>query len=134
MSEDDVRRELEAVELRRQELRSKLANAREDVFRRKAEPFLRSAEIAHGIFCMYNHTDGCSWEYERSSGADAWCLGSEPKVKTAHRAWLDKVMLVAKTYRLDARGMDEMLLALEAVVSEHAQLKPVMRVMVLGLR
>jgi hypothetical protein len=117
-----------------QELRSQLAGAREDEFRQRAEPFLGCAEIAHGLFCTDNHTDGYSWEYEKHSGADAWCFGSESKFKTAHCAWLDKVMFVAKTYGLDACGMEEILVDLAKASAKYEKLKPVMRAMVLGLR
>lgn len=42
------------------------------------------AERAHGLFCKWNHTDGCSWGYEQTGEDSAWS-GS------AHQEWLKKI-------------------------------------------
>ena len=47
------------------------------------DPACTLARELHNKFCMWNHTDGCSWHYEIKNGIDQWN-------ELAHEQWIRK--------------------------------------------
>jgi len=68
------------------------------------------AELAHSLFCGYNHTDGCGWGYEENS--------KDPEITWggwSHQHWLDKVEKIAKEHReISMEEIHETLKAIQA--------------------
>jgi DNA repair exonuclease SbcCD ATPase subunit len=117
---EDVRQlkaDLNRARQRASELQAEIEQAElEDKMKRQA-PLRVAADKAHKLFCQYNHTNGCGWEYE---GHD-W-HGRE------HQRWLDKIeKLVEHKYR--PINIDELIVLLDELDSlnnKYEQLKQVL--------
>jgi len=77
----------------------------------RLDPLKRTAERAHNLLCPYNHTDGCSWEYENGS----W-------QSDAHSRWLRKIDTVVNgnSYDRPKASLEDVNVVLDAI----ADLKP----------
>ena len=98
----------------RQKLAARLETLKREQEAAKLEPLKETAARAHDLLCPFNHTDGCSWEYEGGS----W-------QSDAHTRWLRKIdMLVnGDNYTKPKATLEEINIVLDAV----ADLKPKVR-------
>ncbi len=82
MSEE---KKLLEAQLRDAEKVARAAKDRLEAIKRKEdaerlEPLKATAKRAHDLLCPFNHTDGCSWEYEGGSWSSS-----------THARWLQKI-------------------------------------------
>jgi len=77
----------------------------------KLGPLKATADRAHNLLCPYNHTDGCSWEYEGNN----WQADS-------HSRWLRKIdaLVNGNSYDKPKATLAEINIVLDAV----SDLKP----------
>lgn len=61
------------------------------------------AEIMHDKMCRWNHTDGCTWLYEKDGA---------PIPAQAHSIWLVKAKNALKVSGLDAEAIAKVIKAL----------------------
>jgi len=68
MKISDIDKQIAQLQAKKLELQSIDVNERKRHYSKSINPFHKElAEKFHGIFCHWNHTDGCSWYYENNS-------------------------------------------------------------------
>lgn len=73
-------------------LRAELERAEQNLRQhQELTPTHKLAEELHKKLCHWNHTDGCSWEYEHNYGSDDYRFGHE----YAHDQYLEKAKKIA---------------------------------------
>jgi len=72
----------------------------------KLEPLKATAQRMHDLLCPYNHTDGCSFDYEGNN----WSANS-------HNEWLRKVqrLVVGDSYNKPKTNLTEIKTILDAI-------------------
>ena len=84
---DEIAVEIERREKELEELKKKQAAV-------KAEPADQQlARYLHDKLCNFNHTDGCSWEYETNNGLDDW----RGRVHASYLTKANRLLSVAKS-------------------------------------
>lgn len=90
------------LELKRQKIEKELEKLHKQKERilYKLNPEISIAEYLHSKLCRWNHTDGCSWHYEKT-----W-------EGRAHKDWLKKaegMMPIIRKYNMSIEDVKEML-------------------------
>lgn len=84
------------------ELEKEIADEESETIKKRQMEYRPLAIKAHDLFCTYNHTDGCSWEYEIIGGEHMWSSDS-------HVRWLNKLEEAVTKHKLTIGGIDEVL-------------------------
>ena len=89
-----------------QKTRDRLESLKKKEEAERLEPLKATAQRLHDLLCPYNHTDGCSFDYE----GDNWSANS-------HNEWLRKVerLVVGDSYTKPKTNLGEIKIILDAV-------------------
>lgn len=107
---EDLEREATEAEKNARKAKYALEQARDAELAARREPLKKLVERAHECLCQWNHTDGCSWHYEKSWNGDA------------HHRWLRKydTLVNGSSYEKPLLTLEQ----LESTVSALETLKP----------
>ena len=75
-----MRKELVTARQRVKAIESDIEDEEKEEKIKRQKPLRKIAEKAHGLFCQWNHTDGCGWGYEGNNWDGH-----------AHQRWLKKI-------------------------------------------
>lgn len=127
MKAQEIEDKLNEIENQKRELQKQLEAAEYDDRVARLTPFMPVAILAHDLFCMYNHTDGCGWGYEQYGDVHNWGFGAE---YSSHKQWLENVSKIAADLKMEAGQLEEIFRELVEIKDRHPRAMEVIRRMV----
>ena len=124
MKAQDIKDKLLEIDNQKRELQKQLEEAERDDTVKRLMPFRGAAILAHGLFCMYNHTDGCSWGYEQDGSEHNWGFGAE---YSQHKHWLELVFKTATELNMTEAQLTDILDGLHAVKARNPRAMEALR-------